>query len=52
VTLAKKIQQVLKDELKPENIKTVIDLAEFLKFGKHGELKPPARSLRAIRTQP
>lgn len=32
MTLAKKIQQVLKDELKPENIKTVIDLAEFLKF--------------------
>ncbi len=32
MTLAKKIEQVLKDELKPENIKTVIDLAEFLKF--------------------
>lgn len=32
MTLAKKIQEVLKDELKPENIKTVIDMAEFLKF--------------------
>jgi len=32
MTLAQKIEQVLKDELKPENIKTVIDLAEFLKF--------------------
>lgn len=32
MTLAQKIEQVLKDELKPENIKTVIELAEFLKF--------------------
>ena len=32
MTLAQKIEQVLKDELKPENIKTVIDLAESLKF--------------------
>ena len=32
MTLAKKIEQVLKDELKPENIKTVIEMAEFLKF--------------------
>jgi len=32
MTLAKKIEQVLKDELKPENIKTVIEIAEFLKF--------------------
>lgn len=32
MTLAKKIQELLKDELKPENIKTVIDMAEFLKF--------------------
>ncbi|CDX00586.1 Hypothetical protein DPCES_0699 [Desulfitobacterium hafniense] len=31
MTLAQKIEQVLKDELKPENIKTIIDLAEFLK---------------------
>ncbi len=32
MTLAKKIGEILKDELKPENIKTVIDMAEFLKF--------------------
>ncbi len=32
MTLAKKIEKILKDELSPENIKTVIDLAEFLKF--------------------
>jgi hypothetical protein len=32
MTLAKKIEKILKDELRPENIKTVIDLAEFLKF--------------------
>jgi hypothetical protein len=32
MTLAKKIEQILKDELKPEHIKTVIDIAEFLKF--------------------
>lgn len=32
MTLAKKIEQILKDELRPEDIKTVIDLAEFLKF--------------------
>jgi hypothetical protein len=32
VTLANKIEQVLTDELKPENIKTVIEIAEFLKF--------------------
>lgn len=32
MTLAKKIEQILKNELKPENIKTVIDMAEFLKF--------------------
>ncbi len=32
MTLAKKIEQILKDELEPENIKTVIDLTEFLKF--------------------
>lgn len=32
MTLAKKIEQVLKDELKPENLKTVIDIAEYLKF--------------------
>lgn len=32
MTLAQKIEQVLKDELKPENIKTVIEMAEFLKF--------------------
>lgn len=32
MTLAKKIEEVLKDELKSENIKTVIDMAKFLKF--------------------
>jgi hypothetical protein len=32
MTLAKRIEQLLKDELKPENIKTVIDIAEYLKF--------------------
>ena len=32
MTLARKIEQVLKDELKPENIRTVIELTEFLKF--------------------
>lgn len=32
MTLAKKIEQVLKDELKPENIRTVIEMAEYLKF--------------------
>ena len=32
MTLAKKIEEILKDELKPENIKTVIDMPEFLKF--------------------
>ena len=31
MTLAQKIEQILKGELKPENIKTIIDLAEFLK---------------------
>lgn len=32
MTLAQKIEQVLKGELKPESIKTVIEMAEFLKF--------------------
>lgn len=32
MSLAKKIEELLKDELKPENIKTVVDLAEFLRF--------------------
>lgn len=32
MTLAQKIEQLLKDELKIENIKTVIEIAEFLKF--------------------
>ena len=32
MTIAKKIEEILKDELKPENIKTVIDMPEFLKF--------------------
>lgn len=32
MTLAKKIEKILKDELRPENIKTVIDIAEFLKL--------------------
>ena len=32
MTLAQKIEQVLKDELRPEDIKTVIEMAEFLKY--------------------
>lgn len=32
MTLAKKIEEILKDELNPESIKTVIDIAEFLKL--------------------
>lgn len=32
MSFAQKIEEVLKDELKPENIKTVIEMAEFLKF--------------------
>lgn len=32
MTLAQKIEQVLRDELKPESIKIVIEMAEFLKF--------------------
>lgn len=32
MTLAKRIEEILKDELNPESIKTVIDIAEFLKF--------------------
>ncbi len=32
MALAKKIEQILRDELKPEDIKTVVDIAEFLKF--------------------
>ncbi|HHY24691.1 MAG TPA: hypothetical protein GX527_10785 [Clostridiaceae bacterium] len=32
MTLVKKIEEILKGDLKPENIKTVIDMAEFLKF--------------------
>ncbi len=31
MTIAKKTEEVLKDELEPEDIKTVIDMAEFLK---------------------
>ena len=31
MTLAQKIERILKGELKPENIKTIIDLAKFLK---------------------
>ncbi len=31
MTLAKKIEETLKGELAPEDIKTVIDIAEFLK---------------------
>lgn len=38
MTLAKKIQRILKDELKPENIKTLIDMAEFLKFKENQNL--------------
>lgn len=38
MTLAKKIQMILKDELKPENIKTLIDMAEFLKFKENQNL--------------
>lgn len=32
MTLAQKIQKLLESELKPESIKTVIEMAEFLKF--------------------
>jgi hypothetical protein len=32
MTLAQKIESILKDELKPENIKMVIEMAEYLKF--------------------
>ena len=32
MTLAKKIEEMLKDELAPEDIKTLIDVAEFLKL--------------------
>lgn len=32
MTLAQKIEAVLKDELKPENIKMVIEITEYLKF--------------------
>lgn len=32
MNLAQKIEEVLRGELKPENIKTVIEMAEFLKF--------------------
>ncbi len=35
MTLAKRIEQLLKDELKPENIKTVIDIAEYFKFNEN-----------------
>lgn len=31
MSIVKRIQEVLKNELEPENIKTVIDMAEFLK---------------------
>jgi hypothetical protein len=32
MTFAQKIEKVLKDQLEPENIKTVIEMAEFLKY--------------------
>lgn len=32
MTLAKKIENLLKDELKPEDIKTIIDIAEYLRY--------------------
>ena len=32
MTLENKIRQILKDELKPENIRTIIHMTEFLKF--------------------
>ena len=32
MTLAKKLEEVLKRNLKSENIKTVVDLVEFLKY--------------------
>lgn len=38
MTLAKKIEEVLKNELKPESIKTLIDMAEFLKFKENQKL--------------
>lgn len=37
MTLAKKIQKLLKDELSLENIQTVVDMAEFLKFKENQE---------------
>ena len=38
MTLAKKIKEVLKDELRPEDIKTVIDIAEFLKLKENKDM--------------
>ena len=32
MTLENKIKQILKDELKPENIRIIIHMIEFLKF--------------------
>lgn len=32
MSLSKKIEEILKDELNSDNIKTVIDIAEYLKF--------------------
>lgn len=32
MTLAKKIEELLKDELEPENVKTIINITEYLKF--------------------
>lgn len=32
MTLAKKIEELLRDELEPENVKTIINIAEYLKF--------------------
>lgn len=32
MTLEKKIEQVLRNELNPENIRTIIHMTEFLKF--------------------
>ena len=38
MTLAKEIEELLKDELSLESIKTVIDMTEFLKFKESQEI--------------
>lgn len=38
MSLARKIEEVLKNELKPESIRTVIEMAEFLKYKENQKL--------------